>query len=107
MYVYYLLCHLKDNNHLVTFISVFITNNNVKARIIRSDIPAINGIIHVVDTIMYFPFYVAADVMYNNPKLRSVWILFKTWKIQKDEVDNFHFTKFYQRKLNDKELLTY
>lgn len=71
MYVYYLLFHLKDNL-LLTFISVFITNNNVKARIIRSDIPAINGIIHVVDTIMYFPFYVAADVMYNNPKLRSV-----------------------------------
>lgn len=56
---------------------VFITNNNVKARIIRSDIPAINGIIHVVDTIMYFPFYVAADVMYNNPKLRAFYDLMK------------------------------
>lgn len=56
---------------------VFITNNNVKTRIIRPDIPAINGIIHVVDTIMYFPFYVAADVMYNNPKLRAFYDLMK------------------------------
>lgn len=56
---------------------VFITNNNVKTRIIRPDIPAINGIIHVVDTIMYYPFYVAADVMYNNPKLRAFYDLMK------------------------------
>lgn len=69
-YVYYLQCHLKDKIIPLLFILVFITNNNVKTRIIRPDIPAINGIIHVVDTIMYFPFYVAADVMYNNPKLR-------------------------------------
>ncbi|XP_056003314.1 fasciclin-1-like isoform X2 [Ostrea edulis] len=56
---------------------VFITNNNVRTRIIRPDIPAINGIIHVVDTIMYFPFYIAAEVMYNNPKLRMFYDLMK------------------------------
>ncbi|XP_022312175.2 uncharacterized protein LOC111117369 isoform X1 [Crassostrea virginica] len=56
---------------------VFITNNNVKTRIIRPDIPAINGIIHVVDTIMYFPFYIAAEVMYNNAKLRTFYDLMK------------------------------
>ncbi|XP_061190852.1 fasciclin-1-like [Saccostrea echinata] len=56
---------------------VFITNNNVRTRIIRPDIPAINGIIHVVDTIMYYPFYVAAEVMYNYPKLRIFYDLMK------------------------------
>lgn len=94
MYVYYLLCYLKDNNYFLIFILVFIINNNVKVWIIWFDIFVINGIIYVVDIIMYFFFYVVVDVMYNNLKLRLVWILFKIWKIEKDEVDNFYFIKF-------------
>ncbi|XP_050398819.2 fasciclin-1 isoform X2 [Patella vulgata] len=55
---------IRKNGH------VFAINNNLWARVIKPDIPASNGRIHVIDTIFYLPYMTIAEALENMEELK-------------------------------------
>ncbi|XP_060585787.1 uncharacterized protein LOC132741599 isoform X2 [Ruditapes philippinarum] len=64
---------------------VHAVSNNVRGRIIESNIRCMNGIIHVVDTLLNFPYWTVEEVMEKTPQLKQFYGLvqevdeFRTW----------------------------
>ncbi|KAK3094302.1 hypothetical protein FSP39_000056, partial [Pinctada imbricata] len=56
---------------------VYVVNNNVRTRIITSNIRALNGIIHIVDSLLYFPYYTVAEMMHENAIFRMFYDMIK------------------------------
>jgi uncharacterized membrane protein len=52
------------------FVTVHAVSNNVRGRIIESNIRCMNGIIHVVDTLLNFPYWTVEEVMEKTPQLK-------------------------------------
>ena len=53
-------------------IPVYANGNNVRGEVTQADIRCTNGIIHVVDTMLQFPFFTIADVMEHSAELSYV-----------------------------------
>ncbi|XP_060085424.1 fasciclin-1-like, partial [Ylistrum balloti] len=54
---------------------VVIINNNVKAKILKSNIRATNGKLHVIDRLLYFPYLTVAETMVNDPRFSAFYDL--------------------------------
>ncbi|OWF56282.1 fasciclin-1-like isoform X2 [Mizuhopecten yessoensis] len=54
---------------------VVIINNNVKAKILKSNIRATNGKLHVIDRLLYFPYLTVAETMAKDPRFSAFYDL--------------------------------
>ncbi|XP_033726221.1 fasciclin-1-like isoform X2 [Pecten maximus] len=54
---------------------VVIINNNVRAKILKSNIRATNGKLHVIDRLLYFPYLTVAETMTTDPRFRPFYDL--------------------------------
>ncbi|XP_069103214.1 uncharacterized protein [Argopecten irradians] len=70
---------------------VIIINNNVRARLLKSNIRATNGKLHVIDRLLYYPYLTVAETMVADPKFRAFYDLmtilveFQTMAADKDQ----------------------
>ena len=71
----------KNRNNIETFlpllpyvcvISATVQNNNMAATVVRGDIPAVNGWVHVIDRLLTVPYSSVAEVLASSPDMRSV-----------------------------------
>ena len=51
------------------FFTEYVTNNNVKASIVSRNIRCTNGIIHIIDTLLFFPYETVAETMETHSEL--------------------------------------
>lgn len=58
---------IKENGQL------YVISNNVKARVTTADIQAINGVLHVIDEVLAFPYKSVAETMAETPFLREFY----------------------------------
>ncbi|XP_045209356.2 fasciclin-1-like [Mercenaria mercenaria] len=64
---------------------VHAVSNNLKGTVVESNIRCMNGIIHIVDTLLNFPFWTVEEVMEKTPELKQFYGLvqqveeFNTW----------------------------
>lgn len=66
---------LTSNTDLPLFIlrtqdDVYAISNNVRGKVVESDIRCTNGIIHIVDTLLNFPFWTVEETMDKTSELR-------------------------------------
>lgn len=57
---------------------VYVASNNVKADIVTSNIRCTNGIIHIVDTLLFFPYETVAETLESRTELRPFYDYIKT-----------------------------
>lgn len=53
-------------------ISVFVANNNVMAEVVKANIPAVNGWIHIIDRVLTVPYESVVDILATKDDVRCV-----------------------------------
>lgn len=48
----------------------FVSNRNIEAKVIRGNIPVSNGVIHVLDDVIYFDYQSVIEELDTRPELR-------------------------------------
>lgn len=57
---------------------VYVASNNVKADIVSSNVRCTNGMMHIVDTLLFFPYETVAETMESRVELRPFYEYLKT-----------------------------
>ncbi|XP_014788153.1 fasciclin-1 [Octopus bimaculoides] len=53
--------------------NLYVISNNVKARVTTADIPATNGVLHIIDQVLAFPYKSVAETMADTAYLREFY----------------------------------
>ncbi|XP_071098582.1 fasciclin-1-like isoform X2 [Haliotis cracherodii] len=55
--------------------NVYVVNNNMWAKVIVPDIPASNGIIHIINNLVYYPYKTVAEMLDSTDELRAFYMI--------------------------------
>ncbi|KAL5020344.1 hypothetical protein ScPMuIL_003236, partial [Solemya velum] len=65
--------------HILKGEDTYVVNNNVRGKINYGNIRATNGIIHVIDNLLYYPYFTIAETMETDPDLREFYDMMKSF----------------------------
>jgi hypothetical protein len=67
---------LRTNTHNVSVLFlVYVKNNGVKAMVLQPNIPTVNGVIHVIDNLLYFVYMNIVQTLERLPNTQHVYVV--------------------------------